>query len=175
MAREALRERRRALVGEHALDLALELIGLVQLAGDGGVDELVVGQAAPQEERQARRELEVADAVEAARRRVGRVLLDAEQELRRDEYVSERRLQAGLEVAALPALGAVEAEQPRALVGGDRAAIRAARERTSYLLGACRGLRLDLVLSAGGCHRITSEYALAACRAPGPKTSAALR
>jgi hypothetical protein len=131
------------------------------LAGDGGVDELVVGQAAPQEERQPRRELEVADAIERARRRARRIVLDAEQELRRHENVGERRLHAGLEIAALRALGAVEVEQPAALGVGDRPAIGAPREAREYPLGARGGLGL--------LRGLAREDALAARRAAGAR------
>ena len=61
------------------------------------VEQLVVGNAAPQEERQARRELEVADAVRPRRRGAGRIALDAEQELRADEQPLERQLDARVE------------------------------------------------------------------------------
>ena len=56
--------------------------GVVQLALLGQRQQLVVRNAAPEEERQPRRELEIADAVGAARRDAGRLALDAEEELR---------------------------------------------------------------------------------------------
>ena len=46
------------------------------------VEQFVVRNAAPEEERQPRRELEIADAIGGVRRDAGRVLFDAEQELR---------------------------------------------------------------------------------------------
>ncbi len=58
------------------------------------VEQFVVGNAAPQEERQPRGQLEVADAIGRARRDARRILLDAEQELAADQHRAQRRLDA---------------------------------------------------------------------------------
>ena len=62
-------QRRRPRVGEHAAHLRGEHAGLAEGAGLGRLEQLVVGDAAPEEERQPRRQLEVADGVDAARDR----------------------------------------------------------------------------------------------------------
>ena len=66
--------------------------GLRSRAAAGQVEQLVVGNAAPQEERQPRRQLDVADADRPRRaRRVGRIALDAEHELRAREDALQRQ------------------------------------------------------------------------------------
>ena len=55
-------------IGQHPPHLLLEHRRLVQLALRGEVEQLVVGNAAPEEERQPRRQLEIADAVHRAGR-----------------------------------------------------------------------------------------------------------
>ena len=55
-------------VGQHAAHLRLEHRGLAQAPRRGQVEQRVVGHAAPEEERQARRQLDVADAIGRARR-----------------------------------------------------------------------------------------------------------
>ena len=76
----------RPRVGQHPPHLLLEHVGLAELARARDVEQLVVGDAAPQEERQPRRQLEVADAVRRLRRDAGGILLDAEQELRTHQH-----------------------------------------------------------------------------------------
>ena len=66
------------------------------------VEQLVVRNAAPQEERQARGEFQVADAIGGIRRDAGRILLDAEQELRTHQHRAQRHLDAGVETALRP-------------------------------------------------------------------------
>ena len=66
----------------------------------GEVEQLVVRNAAPQEERQPRRELDVAQPMDGAGRDVRRILLDAEQEVRDRQHALERALDAAVEAAA---------------------------------------------------------------------------
>ena len=75
----------RARVGQHAKDLPFEHLGLAQLATLGQVEQLVVGDAAPEKERQPRGELDIRDSVGGLRRDAGRVCLDPEEELRVDQ------------------------------------------------------------------------------------------
>jgi hypothetical protein len=58
--------------------LPLELCGLRERAALGREQQLVVGDAAPEKEREPRRELDVVDALHGARRGAGRILLHAE-------------------------------------------------------------------------------------------------
>ena len=81
LLREVLDEPRRAAIGEQAANLLIQVPP--QLVLRGHVDELVVRQAAPEEERQPRGEFQIAQAVHRAARGGGRLAFDAQQELRR--------------------------------------------------------------------------------------------
>src|SRR6185503_3611866 len=91
------RERFGPWIREHAAYLPGELLLVLQRALRRGVEQRVVGNAAPQEERQARGELVFSKCVGGACRRIGRVDFDAVQELRADEQPAERQLDAVLE------------------------------------------------------------------------------
>src|SRR5687767_8907973 len=68
LAGEVRREVERAPVGQHPARLLLELSGLTEPPAHGGIEQFVVRDAAPQEERQPRGQFEIADAVDTARR-----------------------------------------------------------------------------------------------------------
>ena len=93
-------ERLRSRIGQHAPDLLLEHRRLLQLALARQRQQLLVGKAAPQKERQPRRQREVVQPIRRVRRKVRRIGLDAEQELRAREDELQRRLDAAIEVAA---------------------------------------------------------------------------
>ena len=73
--------------------------GVGEAALRGEAQQFLVRDAAPEEERQPRRQLEVADAVDRAGAQARRLLLEAVDELRIDEDARERVLDAGLEAA----------------------------------------------------------------------------
>ena len=81
LAGEVADEGVRPGVGEHARDLAVELVGVGEPAGLGRREERLVGDVAPQEQRQSSRQLQVGQPVRGPRGRVDRIALDAEQEL----------------------------------------------------------------------------------------------
>ena len=89
-----------ARIVEHPADLALEHRWIRQPSSLRHLEQLGVGNGAPQEERQARGELDVADAIRLAALDPG-ILLDAEQELRRDEHRFDGGLDAALKVRRL--------------------------------------------------------------------------
>ena len=122
LAAEVPGQGRRPRIGQHALHLGLEHPRLPERAAGRDVEQLVVRDRAPQEERQPRGELQVADRVDAVRREIRRIALDAEQELRRDEQARQRFLNPPLE-AALVVPGTVEPEQRVHVRIGDRPAI----------------------------------------------------
>ena len=99
LAGEVVHERPRLRVRQHPPHLLLEHRRLAQLALRGERQQLVVRNAAPQEERQPRRQLEIGD----ARRRRRRRGLGAEQELRVRQDQAQAVLDAGFERALLPA------------------------------------------------------------------------
>ncbi len=82
----------------------------------GNAKQLVVGNAAPEEEGQPRCKLDVADPVDRSRSSVRRLNLRAEEELGRDENLLQRQSDAGLEAAIRSALF-IECEQLRHVVG----------------------------------------------------------
>ena len=82
LAGEVVDERVGTRIGEHAPDLTLQLLGPAQPSCGRGVQQVVVRDAAPEEERQPRRQLEVAEAVNGSGLDPGGIALDAEDELR---------------------------------------------------------------------------------------------
>ena len=109
--------------------------GLLSVAARGQVEQLVVRDAAPQEERQARRELEVADAIGRPRRDAGRVLFDAEQELRIHQHRAQGHLDPRVEVSLRTPLP-IERHRLFQVGVGDRPAIGPADQRGQDPSGA---------------------------------------
>ena len=148
---EVVDQRARAAVGQHPLHLRLEHRRIAEGAVDGAVEQLVVRDAAPQEERQARGQLQVADAVGRAGRGVRRIALDAEEELGADEQPLEGALDAPVE-AALGAALLVERQQQVEVGPGHRSAVGAAGQGREDLARArlgrgsrrCRGRQLKM-------------------------------
>ena len=112
---------------------------IVQLALRRDVQQLVVRNAAPQEERQPRRQLEIADAIDRARRNRGGIWFAAEQELRARENQPQRILDADVEI---PVIASWRSDRTRcsvstsASVTGRRYARRARVERIVLAHGA---------------------------------------
>ena len=98
-------------VGEHPPDLGRQHAGRAETAGRGQVQQRLIGDAAPEEERQPRRELDVADAAGGARAQAGRVALDPVEERRAGQHAREARADAGVERLAAPAARRVERER----------------------------------------------------------------
>jgi hypothetical protein len=99
LAGEVLGERTRARVPQHPADLRFDHARIREPPALGQRQQLVVRDAAPEEKRQARREVEVAQPVGRAGPKVRRIGLDAEQEVEADEHALERGLDPGLEPA----------------------------------------------------------------------------
>src|SRR5262245_40575372 len=89
---------------EHPPYLLFEDGGLLETPLLRHLQERVVRRAAPQEERKARREIEIADAIRLSRRKGGRLLLDAIDELRRGQNAGKRSLDTELEILLAPSL-----------------------------------------------------------------------
>ena len=129
-------ERLRARIGQHPPRLLLEHRRLVQLALRRQVEQLVVGNAAPEEERQARRQLEVADPIGAV---PAAPPAGANSVRNRNDGLTRMRCSASSMPASKPPLGAalgVEVEQHLDVRVGDRPAIGAARQRRQNRLRA---------------------------------------
>ena len=142
LAGEVPHECPRPSIGEHAPHLRLQHLRLAEPLRRRQLEQLVVRDAAPEEERQARRQGEVVDAVQRVRRRAGWIALDSEQELRADEQPFDCPLNAGIE--SLRATGLVKRQQPGDVVvrrGTTVGAAGEAGEDASRARGFIRGTR----------------------------------
>jgi hypothetical protein len=134
-------QRLRTRVGQHPPHLLFERCGISQRAVGRHIDQLVVRDAAPEEERQTGGQLEIADVVRAVRLKVLWIPLDAEQELRAHEQASERHLDPRREVPRGPAF-VVEAEQQLEVRVGDRPPICPTSQGRENLIRTCNFRRL---------------------------------
>ncbi len=147
------RQRLGARVCEHAPDLEIQRLRVGEPVLLSQRNELVVGNAAPEEEREARGQLDVADLVVVSGRDVRGRRLESEHEVR----TRDRRLQCALDPrfeSARRRTGLVERHQSFAVVRGKRPAICPSGQPRDDLVGA-RGLR-------SGLHGMTAEDELAA-------------
>jgi hypothetical protein len=127
LSREILDERGSARIAEHSAHLRLEHARLVQAALLGEIEQRLVGDTAPDKERQPRRELDVAHEVRGADGDVRRLDFGAKHEGGARQHAPERKLDPSLE-AALRTPVFVERQQSRQVGFVDRSAIRAPRE-----------------------------------------------
>src|SRR5690606_1546802 len=121
LAREVFDEGLLARVGDHAFDLRSQHVWLVQAVGRAELDVLLVRDAAPEEERQPRRELEIADAVRLAGRDIVWLELTAVDELGFREDALDDGFDAVVEQAALLAPRGEELHHRRDVGLGRRA------------------------------------------------------
>jgi hypothetical protein len=130
--------------GQHPADLLRQDVRLAQLLALSQLQEIVVRDALPQEEGQPRRELQIAQAVDAARR-IRAIFLDAQHELRRGEQRLEGAGDARVEGPAGAPLG-IDRHQLVDVGFGAVAAIGAPRQveqdppRARVFLPGVRGL-----------------------------------
>ena len=131
-------------VGEHPPHLPLEDAGFAQFAADRQVEQLVVGDAAPQKERQTRREFDVGETIRRARRDAGRIGFDPEQKIGADQHAARARRECRRR--SFHRFGAVliEAEQRLDVLARCRPAIRAPRQRRDRSSFAQAGSSLAL-------------------------------
>src|SRR5438094_578652 len=105
LRREARRQRVGFRIAEHATHLLLQHGRLVQRAAVGDFDELSVRHRVPQEERQPRREIEIAQPIGLPRPHVRRFRFEPEEEFGARQDCLQRRLDARFEVVPLASLG----------------------------------------------------------------------
>ncbi len=96
---EVVDERAGPRIGQHPPHLTLELARLAQAFFNGGLQQLFVGNAAPDEERQTRREVEIVDAEWLSWLGRLRLALEAIEKARIHQDVGECLLHARLEAA----------------------------------------------------------------------------
>src|SRR6267378_547757 len=125
----------RARIRKQPPNLLFKNGGIFQFALLGCIEERVIGNAAPQEKRQTRSELNVTDAVYRARSDLRRVAFDAEEEAWTDQYSPKRHFDSGLKTSVF-APGLVQIEQRTQIRIRDGPAIGAARERAENVFGA---------------------------------------
>src|SRR5262249_8598413 len=95
---EVADQRLRSRIVQHAPHLLRQHGGIFQLALLRQSEELVVRDAAPQEERETGSQFDIADAVNTARGAALWIVLDAEEKIRRDQHRANRFLDAVVEV-----------------------------------------------------------------------------
>ncbi len=128
-----------ARIVQHARDLLLEHSGPAELLLLSHAQQFLVGNAAPQEEGQARRQFEIADAMHRAGR-VGGIDFVHEQEAGRNQNPFQRGFDAMLEVRVLAARR-IQLHQRCDIRRVHRPAISLARQRGEDLGGAGGFLR----------------------------------
>ena len=112
----------RARVRQHPFHLLLEHVGLFQFSLSGKVDQFLVWEIAPQKERQARRQLEVADPISFAWFNTGGRGLRPEDKFRVRQNELKRFFDTVLEIAGLPA-DVIEIHECAEVGLGERSAI----------------------------------------------------
>ena len=122
-------------MGKHSPDLRFQDTWSPELSARRDIEQLIIRDAAPQEERQPGGQLEIADQVDGIRWGSRGIAFDAEQELRRHQESRQRLLDAALE-APLTSTGPVEPQQRLDVRLGDRPAIGPTGERRQDLLRA---------------------------------------
>ena len=132
------------LVTQHAPDLSIEHSRLVQRSADRRVEQFVVGDAAPQEKRQARRQLDIRQGVRGAGGGDVRLGLNPEQEIGAHEKPLDPCTNPGVEISLLPC-DLIEIHERLDVVVRQGAAIGASRQRRQNFRRA-RGL----LTAAGG-------------------------
>ena len=142
LAGEVVDQRLRARVGQHPLHLPLQHVRVAQLPRDGQIQQLVVRDAAPEEEREARGQLQVGYGVGRTGLDRGRLVLEPEQEARADQDAAHGQLDTCLEAAPCRPV-AVQAERDPEVGVGHRAPPGAPRQRRDH------GARAGLLLGRG--------------------------
>ncbi len=144
VGREVGRKRLGARVGEHPPHLLLEHRRVAQLPGGGQLHQFLVRVAAPQEEREPRRQVQVREAVDGVGRHPGRLALEAEDEVGAGQNGLHGGPDAVVEAALLAAADAVHAHQTLNVVLADWPAVGLARQPGDDGLGT--GQLVGLVL-----------------------------
>ena len=124
---------------EHPPDLLFQNGVFVQLILAGQLQQLVVGDAAPQEERQARGQFQIGDAIDLAGGQIGRLGLAAEHKFGVRQDPAQRHLDPVVETAFIPS-ALVEAHQDFGVLIRQRPAERPAAQAVDDLARAGRFL-----------------------------------
>ena len=126
-------------VSHHALHLALQYRGLRQRTARCNRQQLPIGGRRPEEERKARREVEVANLVARARLDLRWRTLEAEDEVGAGQHSFQGSANARLESAHALRSTVVQRHQTAQIMGSEGAAIRLRSESHDDRLGAGTG------------------------------------
>ena len=139
LAAEVFHQRARFWIEQHAMDLGAQNFGGAQAMIARELEQLVVGQAAPEEIGKARGELEVVKVAS---------WLNAEQEAGRNEDGFEGELHAMVEGIAVLPRGLDKTDEPVEFVVGDRPAVGPARQVREIRANAGQGVMPGRVAAA---------------------------
>ena len=114
-----------ALVAEHPAHLFLQHPGLVKVATFRSGEQFVIGNAAPEKEREPRGQRQITEAIRCSRCDTDGIAFDAEKEFRADEHRAQRGFDARLE-SVLGLGAAIELHRLLEIGAGHRTAIGAA-------------------------------------------------
>ena len=109
----------------------------MQLVLNRKIQKFVVRDAAPKEKRKPRREFQIADSIDGARRNIGRLALEAEDKSWIDEHAGQSLLDAGIEIGIVPS-GLIKAHQRLEIGVGERTPVGPPPKRGQDLFRACQ-------------------------------------
>src|SRR5438132_1885162 len=150
-----------ARVGQHSPHFFLESLWIAELTALGKVEQSLVRNAAPQEEGQARRDLDVAEAID--RLTLFCISMDPQQEIRIDQKTFEGELNARVKTSAVPAAVVEKLDQRLNVLGGQRPAISQPRHsrknlsRASVFFGSLARIADENRAAAGGVFRSSAR------------------
>ena len=121
-------------VGNHPAHFTLEHRRIAKLTLRRQIHQRIVRDAAPEEKRQSRRQLDIGHVLKRARLRGRAVLFDAEHKRRAGKQPAQRHLDAAVEIS-LGSACAIEGEQATRVALRHRPPIRLARQRRENLRG----------------------------------------
>src|SRR5262245_37834904 len=135
LAEEIVHQRCGARVGQQAPHLLRQNDRIMKRPSDGYVEEFIIGNAAPEKERQPGGQFEAAQGIGASGGNTLWIAFNTKQESRVNEDSFERELDAGIEATLAPA-DSEKVEQRLNVSRRDRPAIRTPRERRKNIPGA---------------------------------------
>src|SRR5262249_9456020 len=133
---ELLHKRAEPWICDHPADLPIQYRRILQPILLGQAQQFLVRNTTPEEERQSRRNVEIADTIRSIRWNVGRICLNTKQELRTHQQSSQSALDSAIEAVLLFTAFAIKREERLEIRIGDGPPIRTARECAKNFSGA---------------------------------------
>ena len=135
LLREVIDQRFGTAVSQHPAHLAFEHRRLAQLTLNRRVEQFIVRNAAPDKEREPRRQIQIRQAIHGTRRGIRWILFDTEEKVRAGEDRAKRHFDAGFETARRFAL-LIELRQHLHFGSGHGTPKRTPRQSGNHLLRA---------------------------------------